>query len=226
VSPDYVWHLEDVLDLYAEPEDPRYPQVCFDESPVQLTRETRQPLPAQPGQPVRYDTEYQREGTANLFLFVQPLRGWRHVNVTKQRTQQDFAQQMRLLVDQYFPAAERIRLVVDNLNTHTPASLYRIFPPDEARRITRKLEFHYTPKQGSWLNMAECELAVLAGQCLNRRISTIDTLREEIAAWEGPRNQRQTKIHWQFSNEVARVKLKRLYPTVESTADPVGLEVS
>jgi len=226
VSPDYVWHLEDVLDLYAEPEDPRYPQVCFDESPVQLTRETRQPLPAQPGQPVRYDTEYKREGTANLFLFVQPLRGWRHVNVTKQRTQQDFAQQMRLLVDQYFPAAERIRLVVDNLNTHTPASLYRIFPPDEARRITRKLEFHYTPKQGSWLNMAECELAVLAGQCLNRRISTIDTLREEIAAWEGPRNQRQTKIHWQFSNEVARVKLKRLHPTVESTADPVGLEVS
>jgi len=226
VSPDYVWHLEDVLDLYAEPEDPRYPQVCFDESPVQLTSETRQPLPAQPGQPVRYDTEYKREGTANLFLFVQPLRGWRHVNVTKQRTQQDFAQQMRLLVDQYFPAAERIRLVVDNLNTHTPASLYRIFPPDEARRITRKLEFHYTPKQGSWLNMAECELAVLAGQCLNRRISTIDTLREEIAAWEGPRNQRQTKIHWQFSNEVARVKLKRLYPSVESTADPVGLEVS
>ncbi len=226
MSPDYVWHLEDVLDLYAEPEDPRYPQVCFDESPVQLTSETRQPLPAQPGQPVRYDTEYKREGTANLFLFVQPLRGWRHVNVTKQRTQQDFAQQMRLLVDQYFPAAERIRLVVDNLNTHTPASLYRIFPPDEARRITRKLEFHYTPKQGSWLNMAECELAVLAGQCLNRRISTIDTLREEIAAWEGPRNQRQTKIHWQFSNEVARVKLKRLYPSVESTADPVGLEVS
>ena len=226
MSPDYVWHLEDVLDLYAEPEDPRYPQVCFDESPVQLTSETRQPLPAQPGQPVRYDTEYKREGTANLFLFVQPLRGWRHVNVTKQRTQQDFAQQMRLLVDQYFPAAERIRLVVDNLNTHTPASLYRIFPPDEARRITRKLEFHYTPKHGSWLNMAECELAVLAGQCLNRRISTIDTLREEIAAWEGPRNQRQTKIHWQLGTETARVKLKRLYPSVESTADPVGLEVS
>ena len=154
MSPDYVWHLEDVLDLYAEPENPRYPQVCFDESPVQLTSETRQPLPAQPGQPVRYDTEYQREGTANLFLFVQPLRGWRHVNVTRQRTQQDFAQQMRLLVDQYFPAAERIRLVVDNLNTHTPASLYRVFAPDEARRITRKLEFHYTPKHGSWLNMA------------------------------------------------------------------------
>jgi len=226
VSPDYVWHLEDVLDLYAEPDDPRYPQVCFDESPVQLTSETRHPLPARPGHPARYDTEYKREGTANLFLFVQPLRGWRHVNVTKQRTKPDFARQMRLLVDDYFPTAERIRLVVDNLNTHTPAALYGTFPPDEARRITRKLEFHYTPKHGSWLNMAECELAVLAGQCLNRRISTIDALREEIAAWEGPRNQRQTKIHWQFTNEVARVKLKRLYPSVESPEDPVGPEVS
>jgi hypothetical protein len=226
VSPDYVWHLEDVLDLYAEPDDPRCPQVCFDESPVQLTSETRRPLPARPGRPARYDTEYKREGTANLFLFVQPLRGWRHVNVTKQRTKPDFARQMRLLVDDYFPTAERIRLVVDNLNTHTPAALYGTFPPDEARRITRKLEFHYTPKHGSWLNMAECELAVLAGQCLNRRIATIDTLREEIAAWEGPRNQLQTKIRWQFTNEVARVKLKRLYPSVESTENPVGPEAS
>jgi len=214
------------LDLYAEPDDPRYPQVCFDESPVQLTSETRHPLPARPGQPVRYDSEYKREGTANLFLFVQPLRGWRQVNVTKQRTKQDFAQQMRLLVDQYFPTAERIRLVVDNLNTHTPAALYSVFTPTEARRITRKLEFHYTPKHGSWLNMAECELAVLAGQCLDRRISTIDTLQEEIAAWQDPRNQRQTKIHWQFSNEVARVKLQRLYPCVEPTQAPVGLEAS
>ncbi len=214
------------MDLYAEPDDPRYPQVCFDESPVQLTSETRHPLPARPGQPVRYDSEYKREGTANLFLFVQPLRGWRQVNVTKQRTKQDFAQQMRLLVDQYFPTAERIRLVVDNLNTHTPAALYSVFTPTEARRITRKLEFHYTPKHGSWLNMAECELAVLAGQCLDRRISTIDTLQEEIAAWQDPRNQRQTKIHWQFSNEVARVKLQRLYPCVEPTQAPVGLEAS
>jgi hypothetical protein len=218
--------MEEVLDLYAEPDNPRAPQVCFDESPVQLTSETRHPLPARPGHPARYDTEYKREGTANLFLFVQPLRGWRHVNVTKQRTKQDFAQQMRLLVDQYFPTAERIRLVVDNLNTHTPAALYSTFPPDEARRITRKLEFHYTPKHGSWLNMAECELAVLASQCLDRRISTIDTLREEIAAWEGPRNQLQTKIHWQFGTEAARVKLKRLYPSVESTEDPVRPETS
>ena len=200
--------------------------MCFDESPVQLTSETRHPLPARPGQPVRYDSEYKREGTANLFLFVQPLRGWRQVNVTKQRTKQDFAQQMRLLVDEYFPTAERIRLVVDNLNTHTPAALYSVFAPTEARRITRKLEFHYTPKHGSWLNMAECELAVLAGQCLDRRISTIGTLQEEIAAWQGPRNQRQAKIHWQFGTEAARVKLQRLYPWVESTQAPVGLQAS
>jgi transposase len=214
--------MEDVLDLYAEPDDPRYPQVCFDESPVQLTSATRCPLPVRPGQPECEDYEYKREGTANLFLFVQPLRGWRHVNVTARRTQQDFAQQMQLLVDVYFPTAERVRLVVDNLNTHTPAALYETFAPAEARRITRKLEFHYTPKHGSWLNMAECELAVLAGQCLDRRIATINTLREEIAAWEGPRNQRQTKIHWQFGTEVARVKLKRLYPLVQQPENTRG----
>lgn len=209
--------MEDVLDLYAEPDDPRYPQVCFDESPVQLTSETRLPLPSRPGHPACYDTEYKREGTANLFLFVQPLRGWRHVNVTQQRTQPDFAQQMRLLVDEYFPTAKRIRVVLDNLNTHTPSALYGVFPPDEARRITRKLEFHYTPKQGSWLNMAECEFAVLAGQCLDRRIPHIEVLREAIAAWQGPRNQLQTKIHWQFNTDMARTKLKRLYPALEST---------
>jgi transposase len=214
--------MEDVLDLYAEPEDPRYPQVCFDESPVQLTSETRLPLPARPGQPARYDSEYKREGTANLFLFVQPLRGWRHVNVTQQRTKRDFAQQMRLLVDQYFPMAERIRLVVDNLNTHTPAALYETFAPVEARRITRKLEFHYTPKHGSWLNMAECELAVLAGQCLDRRVPNIETLRDEIAAWQDQRNRHQVKIDWQFGTDVARAKLKRLYPPLESAEDPAG----
>lgn len=216
--------MEDVLDLYAEPDDSRYPQVCFDESPVQLTSETRHPLPARPGQPTRYDCEYKREGTANLFLFVQPLRGWRHVNVTKRRTKQDFAQQMRLLVDDYFPTAQRIRLVMDNLNTHTPAALYEVFPPDEARRITRKLEFHYTPKHGSWLNMAECELAVLAGQCLDRRIPNLETLREEIAVWQDQRNQHQAKIHWQFGTDLARVKLNRLYPSLEPSQDPVGSE--
>jgi hypothetical protein len=187
--------------------------VCFDESPVQLTSETRHPLPARPGQPVRYDSEYKREGTANLFLFVQPLRGWRHVNVTQQWTKRDFAQQMQLLVDQYFPTAERIRLVVDNLNTHTPAALYETFAPIEARRITRKLEFHYTPKHGSWLNMAECELTVLAGQCLDRRIPDIGALRAEIAAWQLQRNQHQAKINWQFGTDLARVKLKHLYPS-------------
>jgi len=217
VSPDYVWHLEDVLDRYAEPEDPRHPQVCFDESPVQLTSETRQPLPAQPGQPARYDTEYKREGTAKLCLFVQPLRGGRHVNVTPQRTKADVAEQMRRLVDEYFPTADRIRRVLDNLNTHTPAALYHVSPPAEARRIIRKLEFHYTPKQGSWLNMAECELAVPGGQCLDRRIPSLEVLRTAIAAWQGPRNARQTKIHWQFSADVARTKRKRLYPTIEPT---------
>jgi transposase len=212
--------MEDVLDLYAEPDDPRCPQVCFDESPVQLTSETRRPLPARPGQPECYDCEYKREGTANLFLFVQPLRGWRHVNITIQRTQQDFARQMQLLVDVYFPTADRIRLVVDNLNTHTPAALYQTFAPAEARRITRKLEFHYTPKHGSWLNMAECELAVLASQCLGRRIPNIETLEREIAAWQIQRNQHQAKINWQFSTDLARVKLKRLYPPVEQPEDP------
>jgi hypothetical protein len=157
-----------------------------------------------------------------LFLFVQPLRGWRHVNVTKQRTKQDVAQQMRLLVDQYFPPAERIRLVVDNLNTHTPAALYGVFPADEARRITRKIEFHYTPKHGSWLNRAEGEFAVLAGQCLDRRLPHIETLREEISAWQGSRNQHQTQIHWPFGTDVARIKLKRLYPPLEPPEDPVG----
>jgi hypothetical protein len=215
-----------VLDLYAEPDDPQYPQVCFDESPVQLTSERRHPLPARPGQPECYDCEYQREGTANLFLFVQPLRGWRHVNVTTQRTKQDFAQQMRLLVDVYFPTADRVRWVVDNLNTHTPAALYGVFAPAEARRITQKLEFHYTPKQGSWLNMAECEFAVLASQCLDRRIPDIETLRDEIAAWQIQRNQHRAKINWQFGTDLARVKLKRLYPPVEQPEDTLRQEAS
>ena len=163
--------MEDVSDLYAEPYDARRPQVCFDESPVQLVSETRCSLPPRPGQAACYDYEYKREGTANLFLCVQPLLGWRQVNVTAQRTKQDFAHQMKLLVEVYFPQAELIRLVVDNLNTHSPAALYEAFTPAEARRIARKLEFHYTPKHGSWLNMAECEFAVLATQCLDRRCS-------------------------------------------------------
>lgn len=207
--------MEDVLDLYAEPYDAQHPQVCFDESPVQLVSETRSPLPVRPGQPACYDYEYKREGTANLFLFVQPLLGWRRVNVTTRRTKQDFAQQMKLLVDVYFSDAKLIRLVVDNLNTHTPAALYEAFVPAEARRITRKLEFHYTPKHGSWLNMAECEFAVLATQCLGRRIADVKTLKLEIDPWQTKRNQAKTKINWQFGTDLARVKLKRLYPSLE-----------
>jgi transposase len=174
----------------------------------------RRPLPARPGQPACYDYEYRREGTANLFLFVQPLRGWRHVNVTARRTKRDFALQMRELVDVHLPEAELIRIVVDNLNTHTPAALYETFAPAEARRITRKLEFHYTPKHGSWLNMAECEFAVLAQQCLDRRLPDIETLGREIAAWQAPRNLNQTRINWCFGTTDARVELKRLYPSV------------
>jgi transposase len=207
--------MEDVLDVYAAPYEARRPQVCFDESPMQLTSETRHPLPVRPGQPQCYDYEYKREGTANLFLFVQPLLGWRQVNVTAQRTKQDFAQQMKLLVDVYFPEVEVVRLVVDNLNTHTPAALYETFAPAEARRITRKLEFHYTPKHGSWLNMAECEFAVLTTQCLDRRIPDVTTLGREISAWQAKRNQHHTKINWQFGTVQARVKLKRLYPALE-----------
>ena len=201
-----------MLDLYAEPYDARRPQVCFDESPVQMISETRQPIPMQPGQPARYDYEYRREGTANLFLFVQPLRGWRHVNVTARRTKRDFAEQMKELIDVHFPDAEVIRLVADNLNTHTPAALYEAFAPAEARRITRKLEFHYTPKHGSWLNMAECEFAILGQQCLDRRIPNPEILRQEIAAWQARRNLNRTMINWRFSTIDARVKLKSLYP--------------
>jgi hypothetical protein len=207
--------MEDVLDLYAKPYDPQCPQVCFDESPVQLISETRSPLPVRPGQPECYDYEYKREGTANLFLLVQPLLGGRQVNVTARRTKQDFAQQMHLLVDVYFPDATLIRLVGDNLNTPTPAALYEAFAPAEARRITRKLEFHYTPKHGSWLNMAECEFAVLSTQCLDRRIPDVGTLKREINAWQTKRNQHGKRINWQFGTDLARVKLKRLYPSLE-----------
>jgi transposase len=212
--------MEDVLGLYAEPYDARRPQVCFDESPVQLISEVRQPLPIRPGQPIRYDYEYRREGTANLFLFVQPLRGWRQVNVTARRTAGDFAQQMQELVDVHFPQAEVIRLVVDNLNTHTPAALYETLVPAEARRLTRKLEFHYTPKHGSWLNMAECEFAALTKQCLARRLPNLATLSREVAAWQARRNRAKTMINWRFGTSDARVKLQRLYPAIPEQEQP------
>jgi hypothetical protein len=210
--------MEDVLDLYAEPYDMRRPQVCFDESPGQLISETRQPLPVRPGQPARYDYAYRREGTANLFLFVQPLHGWRHVNVTARRTKYDFALQMQKWVDVHFPEADVIRLVVDNLNTHTPAALYETFAPAEARRITRKLEWHYTPQHGSWLNMAECAFAVLTEQCLDRRIPHITTLCQEITAWQAARNHHHTRINWRFNTTDARITLKRLYPSASGKA--------
>ncbi len=206
--------MADVLDRSAEPDDARRPQVCFDESPYQLIRETRQPLPARPGQPPRYDYEDKREGTVTLVLFVHPRAGWRQVTVTAQRTTQDFAQHMPALVEGYFPEAEVIRLVMDNLHTHTPAAWYETFQPAQARRLTRKLEIHYPPKPGSWLNMAESEFAVLRTQCLKRRLPDVMTLRQEIAAWQEKRNRQKAKITWSFNTTNARVKLHRLYPSI------------
>jgi hypothetical protein len=205
--------MEDVLDLYAEPDDPLRPRVCFDECPYQLLSEVRRPLPVQPGRAARYDYEYRREGTCNLFLFVQPHTGWRHVKVTDRRTKQDFAQCMKDLVDVHFPEAEAIRVVLDQLNTHTPAALYETFEPAEARRIIRKLEFRHTPKHGSWLNMAEIELSVLSNQCLDRRLPNSETVRYEVSAWQARRNAERATIHWRFTAEDARAKLTRLYPS-------------
>ncbi len=205
--------MEEVLDLYAEPYDPAYPVVCVDEKSVQLLRETHPPLPMTPAHPRRYDYTYQRNGTRNLFVFFQPGTGWRHVQVTAQRTKLDFAQCLKELVDVYFPTAERIRLVVDNLNTHTPAVLYEAFPPAEAQRLLSRLEFHYTPKHGSWLNMAEIEIAILSKQCLGRRLPDDERLQQEVAAWETKQNAQQATVHWQFTTTDARTKLKHLYPT-------------
>ena len=213
VGAEFVCRMEDVLDLYAEPYDATRPVVCFDETSKQLIAETRTPLPMEPGKPERVDYEYERRGTANLFLVTEPRTGWRHVDVTDRRTKPDFAQQMRALVDQHFPDANRIRVVLDNLNTHTAAALYEAFPPAEARRILRKLEFHYTPLHGSWLNMAELEFSMLSRQCLNRRIGDRDTLATEIAAWETARNEQRATISWQFTVDDARRKLHRLYPS-------------
>ena len=208
--------MEDVLDLYAEVYDASRPTVSFDETSKQLIAETRVPLSARPGEVKRFDYEYERNGVCNLFMFCEPKRGWRHVAVTAQRTMKDFAQQMRWLVDEAFPEAERVRVVLDNLNTHKAASLYETFVPEEARRILRKLEFHYTPKHGSWLNIDEIELSVFSRQCLNRRIPDEETLRSEIKKLEEARNAAAAKIEWRFTTEAARRKLQRLYP---STSD-------
>ena len=205
--------MEDVLDLYAEPSDPSRPRVCFDECPYQLLDQVREPLPPQPGQPAREDCEYEREGTCNLFVFLEPNLGWRHVEVTKRRTKQDFAQAMKALVDVHFPDAPLIRVVLDNLNTHTPASLYEAFPPEEARHILRRLEFHYTPKHGSWLNMAEIELSVLGRQCLDQRLPSMPRVQAVITPWQQARNAHQVQVKWRFTTADAREKLHRLYPS-------------
>lgn len=200
----FVAAMEDVLEVYRRPYDPLRPQVCLDETSKQLTKEVRTPLPVEPGRPARVDSEYERNGTANLFMMFEPLRGWRHVEVTERRTKIDFAHVIRDLVDVHYPEAEVIVLVMDNLNTHHVSSLYEAFPPAEARRLIEKLEIHYTPKHGSWLDMAETELGVLSKQCLDRRIPDRDTLRREVAAWEAARNTTESKVIWRFTTEIGR----------------------
>lgn len=206
--------MEDVLEVYQRPYDPAHPQVCMDEISKQLVSETRQPLPTQPGQPQRYDYEYRREGVCNLFIFFEPLQGRRHLQVTQRRTRQDWAWAMKELVDVYYPEAKRIVLVLDNLNTHTGAALYETFEPAEARRILERLELHYTPKHGSWLNMAEIELSVFARQCLNRRIPDQGALQRQVAALEAERNRNASTVDWRFTTADARFKLKKLYPEI------------
>jgi len=221
VDAEYVARMEDVLDLYAEDAPAERPVVCFDESPTQLIGEVRAPIPAQPGQLERFDCEYRREGTSNLFVFLDAHRSWRHVKVTARRTAQDFAYCMRELSDVHYPHAERIRVVLDNLSTHSAAALYETFSPAEARRVLRRLEFHYTPKHASWLNMVEIEIGVLRTQCLDRRISDHSTLESEIAAWLQQRNASGERIQWMFDAERARQKMGRLYPT-PATALPAA----
>jgi hypothetical protein len=206
--------MEDVLSVYHRPYDPQRPQVCMDEASKQLLAETREPLGLVPGQSRREDYEYVRHGTRNLFLFFEPLRGWRHVKVTEQRTKVDWAEAIRELVDVHYPEAEQIVLVMDNLNTHTLGALYEAFPPAEARRLASRLEIHYTPKHGSWLNMAEIELSVLGRQCLDQRMADGETLSAEASAWEARRNGASTRMEWRFTTEDARIKLKHLYPSL------------
>jgi transposase len=212
VDAEYVARMENVLDLYAEAPDPKHPVVCFDESPTQLIGEVREPIRARSGQIERYDCEYKRNGTANLFVFLDAHRPWRKVKVTDSRTAIDFAICMRELTDVDFPTAERIRVVVDNLSTHSAGALYQAFPACEARRVLRRLEFHYVPKHASWLNMVEIEIGVLRGQCLDRRIATRAQLVAEIAAWERQRNASGARIKWMFTTEKARAKMGRAYP--------------
>jgi hypothetical protein len=208
--------MEEVLDIYQRPYDEKNPWICFDESCKQLVKETRDIIPPEPGQLERYDYQYERNGVANLFMFFEPLTGWRHIEVTDQRTAIDYAYQMKYLVDERYRGAEKIGVIQDQLNTHIKASLYKAFLPEEAKRILDKLEFHYTPKHGSWLNMAEIELSVLNRQCLNRRLPDKDTLKLEITAWEKERNQKASSVNWRFTTADSRIKLKRLYPSIQT----------
>ncbi len=207
--------MEDVLDVYTRPYDPLRPQVCMDETSKQLLRDTRQSLPVEPGRPQRRGYEYERGGVVNVFMFLEPLMGRRWVDVTEQRTKTDWAHQIKELVDVRYPEAEHIVLVMDNLNTHSPSSLYEAFDPKEARRLANKLEIHYTPKHGSWLNMAEIELSVLSRQCLDRRVPDFETLKAEARAWQERRDEKGGKIAWRFRTNDARIKLKRLYPSLQ-----------
>jgi hypothetical protein len=213
-SGEFVWRMEDVLEVYTRPYDLRFPQVCMDETSKQLLRDATAPLPIRPGQVARVDYEYEREGVVNLFLCCEPLAGRRWVRITEHRTKLDWAQQIRELVDVRYPEAERIVLVLDNLNPHNPGSLYEAFPAAEAKRLADKLEIHYTPKHGSWLNVAESELSVLARQCLDRRVPDRATLEAEVAAWQDARDRAGGSVDWRFTTEDARIKLKRLYPAI------------
>ena len=207
--------MEDVLDVYCRPYDARYPVVCMDETSKQLVAEIRPPIPAAPGHAQRYDVEYERRGVAEVFLFTEPLGGWRRTGVTEHRTRVDWAGQVRSLLEEDYPEAQKVVLVMDNLNTHSTASLYEAFEPAVARRLAQRLEIHYTPKHGSWLNIAEIELSVLSGQCLDRRIDRIELLRTECSAWDQQRNERQKGVDWRFTTADARIKLKRLYPQIQ-----------
>jgi len=214
-NPAFVAAMEDILELYKRPYDEKFPLVCMDEQPVQLVKETRMPLPVRPGEPRRYDDHYERAGTANIFMFTEPLGHWRRTSVTERRTAVDWAQQVRILLEHDYPDAEKVILVCDNLNTHVIASFYEAFPPGVARHLVERIEIHYTPKHGSWLNVAECELSVLSRHCLRNRTGTVPELRSKVEPWCRERNASQRGIDWRFSTEDARIRLKHLYPQVQ-----------
>lgn len=214
-SPEFVARMEDVLEVYKRPYDPEYPVVNMDERPVQLVKETRTPIPMRPGRPRRFDCEYERAGVASVFLFTEALAGWRRVNTRERRTAVHWAEEVRSLLDDDYPDAKKVVLVCDNLNTHDTSSLYEAFPPEEARRLAERLEIHYTPKHGSWLNIAECEVSVLSRQCLGKRTSSLRELRRKVDPWARDRNKRQCGVDWRFTTDDARIKLKRLYPQVQ-----------